>query len=98
MTDIRKQPYAFWLEDCIREMADIAPTSIAMQMIDANGRTYTCYWMCSEVELSIISSALKSDELMEWAKSHRDELAALLSEDFDEDEEDGLQESDTETD
>ena len=98
MSDIREQPYAQWLEDCLREMVEIAPTSIAMQMIGADGKPYTCYWRCSTVELAIIMAALRSDEVMEWAKMNRGELAALLSEDFDEDEDDGLQESDTETD
>lgn len=80
----------------MREMFDIDPVSIALQMRDANGQTYTCYWNCSRDDMACMIDALHDDALLEFLRVNKDMVKEILK--GEEDDEDGLCESDTETD
>ena len=80
----------------MRKMFDIDPTAIAMEMRDADGQTYTCYWNCSRDDRTIMIDAMRDDGLLEFFRVNRHELLDILN--GEEDDEDGLCESDTETD
>lgn len=80
----------------MREMFDIDPVSIALQMRDANGQTYTCYWNCSRDDMACMIDALHDDALLEFLRVNKDAVAEILN--GEEDDEDGLQDADTEAD
>lgn len=81
-------PYADWLEETIREMVEVSPESIALEMLTADGRLYTCYYNVSQDDRARMMSAMRDDDRMEWVFNNRDMiLEALNAEDEEEDEE-----------
>lgn len=95
-SDITTQPYSAWLESVLRELVDIDPMCIALEMRDADGVCYTCYWNTSADDRILMIDSMQDDAKMEWFKNHKDELIELLNDE--EDGDDGLCEADTETD
>lgn len=80
----------------MREMFDIDPTAIALEMRDANGQTYTCYWDCSRDDRACMIGAMQDDDMLEFLTVNKDAIAEILNgEDGDED---GLCEPDSEVD
>ncbi len=71
----------------MREMFDIDPVAVAMQMRDADGKTYTCYWNCSRDDRSCMVGAMEDDDLVEFFRAYKDDIAAILN--GEEDDEDG---------
>ena len=80
----------------MRELFDIDPTAIAMQMRDAEGQTYTCYWNCSTDDRACMADAMHDDGMFEFFRNNKEALREILDEE--EEDEDGLCEPDTEAD
>ena len=80
----------------MREMFDIDPVAIAMEMRDAKGQTYTCYWEVSRDDRACMIGAMQDDDLLDFLAVNKDVVAEILN--GEEDDEDGLQDADTETD
>lgn len=80
----------------MREMFDIDPVSIALQMRDSNGQTYTCYWNCSRDDMACMIDALHDDALLEFLRANKDMVKEILE--GEEEDGDGLCESDPEAD
>lgn len=94
--DYATKPYAQWVEDTMREMFDIDPVAIAMEMRDSAGQVFTCYWNCDRNDMACMIDSLKDDSIIEFLRTNRDVVNEILSgEDGDED---GLCETDTEAD
>lgn len=93
--DLSAAPYTPWLESVIKELYDVQPTSIMMLMRNEEGKTFSCYWNVSADDRAIMIDAMKYDGLSEWIRDNRDEINAILN---GEEDEDGLSETDTETD
>lgn len=91
MDNIADAPFAPWLESVIKELFDIMPKSVAMEMMDEDGKIYTCYWEVSANDRALMIDAMKDDERIEWLKCNRDLILDILNED--EDEEEGEDES-----
>lgn len=67
-----------------------------MEMRDANGQTYTCYWNCSRDDRACMIGGMKDDDMLDFIAVNADTILEILNgEDGDED---GLQDSDTEAD
>lgn len=96
MAEFETKPYAPWLESTFREMVDIDPVSIAMEMVDANGQLYTCYWNTSRDDRAQMMSAMQDDDLLDLIRNNKDVINEILS--GEEVDEDGLCETDIETD
>ena len=94
--DYADKPYAQWIEDTIQQLFDIDPTAIAMEMRDAAGQTYTCYWECSRDDRACMIGAMQDDDLLDFLAVNKDVVAEILN--GEEDGEDGLCEPDTEAD
>lgn len=77
-------PYVKWLEDIVREMVEIEPESIAMEMIGADDKTYTCYWETSADDRARMISAMQDDDRMEWVRENREAIKEILGEDGEE--------------
>lgn len=92
--EFSSKPYAQWLEDTVREMVDIDPVCVSMQMIDAEGKVYTCYWNCDRNDRAIMLDAMKDDDLIDLIRNNRELILDILNEEDD----DGLCEADTEAD
>ena len=78
--DYASKPCAEWLEDTGMEMFDIDPVSIALEMRDDDGKTYTCYWEVSADDRAIMIDSMKEDCMMEWVVAHKDEILRILNE------------------
>lgn len=93
--ELTKKPYATWLESVVRDLVDIDPVSISMQMRDAEGKVYTCYYNCSHDDRAVMEDALRQDGLFEWVRDNKEAIVEILNE---EDDADGIQETDSEAD
>lgn len=89
------KPYAGWLEGVVKDLFDINPSCISMQMRDITGKAFSCYWNCSADDHAVMVDAMKQDGMLEWVRLNRREILDILNE---EDADDGLCESDTEAD
>ena len=94
--ELAAKPYAHWVEDMVQELFNIDPDAISMQMRDADGQTYTCYWECSRDDRACMIGAMQDDDLLDFLAVNKDVVAEILN--GEEDDEDGLQGADTETD
>ena len=83
------------MESVIKELYDIQPTCVMMLMRSEEGKTFSCYWNVSADDRAIMIDAMNYDGLSEWIRDNRDEINAILN---GEEDEDGLSETDTETD
>ena len=72
------KPYAPWLESCFRELAEIDPVSIAMQMIDKDGKVYSCYFNTSANDRAIMIDGMREDDRFAWLHDNREEIVAIL--------------------
>ena len=81
----------------MRDMFEIDPVSIALQMRDNTGQTYTSYWQCSRDDLAIMADAIAEDKIISLLRDSRDTLREILDGEEEEDD-DGLCEPDTEAD
>lgn len=93
--DYTAKPYAQWIENTVQQMFGIEPVAIAMQMRDAKGETYTCYWDCSQDDRAIMVDAMLQDGFLTYIRQAKDEIRAILN---GEDESDELRDADSETD
>lgn len=94
--DLFEKPYARFVEKMVKDMFDINPTCISMQMRDAEGKTYTCYWETSPDDRAIMIDAMRDDAFFDWIENNRETIKEILEEEGDED--DGQCEADTEAD
>lgn len=96
MANIESSPFSGWLEGVVRDMYDIEPQCIEMAMRDSEGRVYTAYWQMDRNDRACILDAIRDDGIMAFIADNREDIKAILNGEGDE--EDGLCESDTETD
>lgn len=90
-------PYAEWLEDVIRDMVEMKPYCIAMQMITVEGDVNTCYYNVNMNDRDVMIGAMQDDNRMRWLKEHREEIMEILSDEWvddEDDEEDGENDGD----
>lgn len=78
-------PYAKWLEQTIQELFDICPVCIAMQMIDANGQPFTCYWDVTPNDRAIMIDAMREDAILDFLRNNRGTVNSILNGEEDED-------------
>ena len=86
MTDYQTKPYARWVEQMLTEMFEIDPTSIALEMRDEEGKTYTCYYNTSSNDRAIMIDAMQDDARLEWVRNNKEAILELLEEDEDDEE------------
>lgn len=80
MVDYANKPYAAWVDDTIIRMFDVDPVSIAMEMRDKNGMTYTCYWNTSQDDRSCMIGAMKEDWLLDFVRNNKELLREIVDE------------------
>ena len=85
MDEITNKPYAQWLEASIKELFDIEPVAISMQMLDAEGAAYTCYWNVAPNDRAIMMDALREDGYREYIRNNKEEIREIMDEDEGED-------------
>lgn len=86
MTDYQTKPYARWVEQMLTEMFEIDPESIALEMRDEEGKTYTCYYNTSSNDRAIMIDAMQDDAKLEWVRNNKEAILELLEEDEDDEE------------
>lgn len=85
LDEITNKPYAQWLEASIKELFDIEPVAISMQMLDADGAVYTCYWNVAPNDRAIMMDALREDGYREYIRNNKEEIREIMGEDEEED-------------
>ncbi len=73
----------------MREMFDIDPVAIAMEMRDAKSQTYTCYWECSRDDRACMIGAMQDDDLLDFLAVNKDVVAEILNGEEDGEDEQG---------
>lgn len=86
MTDITKEPYANWLENSLRILAELKPETIGIVSIMPDGSTGTHYYMADNRDRVTMVEAIMIDYLEELIRANVDGIRAILD---GEDEEDG---------
>ena len=84
-------PYAAWLEQTVQELFDICPVCIAMQMIDANGQAFTCYWNVNQNDRAVMVDSMREDGLLDTIRNNKDLINAILNGEEDDEAEGGEQ-------
>ena len=87
-------PYAEWLEQSIQELVNANPQAIAMEMVGEDGLVSTCYYNTSPNDRACMIDAMRDDARFEFIKGNRDEIRAILSDDWEDEEESESTESD----
>ena len=72
-------PYAKWLEETLKELYNLYPVSIAMQMIGADGNAYTCYWNVTPNDRAIMIDAMREDGVLDMIRSNKDLINDILN-------------------
>ena len=72
-------PYAAWLEQAVQELFDICPVCISMQMIDANGQPFICYWNVNPNDRAIMIDAMREDGILDFLRNNREMVNAILN-------------------
>ena len=80
MSDIRKEPYAEWLEGTLRELVDLHPTSIGVIVINEDSSTGTAYFNIRNRERWAMIQAILQDNLMDFIRVNADIIADILNE------------------
>lgn len=78
MNDIRKEPYAEWLEGTLRELVDLRPASIGMVTINEDGSTGTAYFNIRNRERWVMVQAIVQDNLIDFIKVNADAISEIL--------------------
>lgn len=63
----------------IRDLVDIDPTAIAIQMMDEDGEIYSCYYNMSPNIRAQLIAGMQDDDRMEWVKNNRDVIASIIA-------------------
>ena len=72
-------PYAKWLEDTLKELYNLYPVSISMQMIGADGNAYTCYSNVTPNDRAIMIDAMQEDGVFDMIRSNKDLVNEILN-------------------
>jgi acetyl esterase/lipase len=84
------------MEETVQHLFDIDPVAIAMQMRDATGQIYTCYWNVSRDDRACMIGGMQDDDMLDFIAANKDTILEILN--GEEDDEDGIQDADTEAD
>ena len=88
-------PYAEWLEQSIKELVNGNPVAIAMEMVSDDGLVSTCYYNTSPNDRACMIDAMRDDARFEFIRENRDEIRAILSDDYVDEEDDDVEEENT---
>ena len=83
-------PYAEWLEQSIKELVNGNPVAIAMEMVSEDGLVSTCYYNTSPNDRACMIDAMRDDARFEFIRENRDEIRAILLDDYVDDEDDEI--------
>lgn len=84
MSDITKEPYAAWLEDALREMVAMRPSTIGIITIMPDGSTGTRYFNADNRDRLIMCEAINIDYLEELIRVNADGIRQILDGEDDE--------------
>lgn len=84
MTDIKSLPYAGWLEDMIKSLAETEPENIAMAAKLRDGTVLTAYYMADMTDKVILAENIRMDAVFEMAKANARAIVEAAEEDEEE--------------
>ena len=85
--DIRKSPYAEWLENMLGDIMEYEPTQIGICMVLPSGAVATAYWgPVSHADKALMAYNMTLDSVMDVVTANaKDIVAASDEQDFEED-------------
>lgn len=78
MADIRREPYAEWLEGMLREMVGLHPTSILIATINEDDSTGTAYFNTGIEDRWLMVGSILLDLLVNWMRRNADTIQEIL--------------------
>ena len=94
--DVKKLPFAEWLEECIRTLAGAEPTVISIAAILKGGKVYTAYYRASIQDQLILAENIRLDATYEMIKANADTIVSAAEEIQEEEEDDDADAADHE--
>lgn len=86
--DIRKEPYAQWLEETLQSLAESKPQTIGMVAIMPDGTTGTTYYNMDNRDRLVMCEAIMIDYFEQFIRVNADYIKSILNgEEPDEEEE-----------
>lgn len=85
MKDVKELPYAGWLEECIRRLADMDAETIAMAAILPGGECFTAYFNASLQDKLIMAGNIHMDVMLDMTKVNAREILRAAEEQEEED-------------
>lgn len=79
MTDIRKEPYAEWLEATLRSMVESKPQTIGMVAIMPDGTTGTTYYNMDNRDRLVMVESIMIDYFEQFIRANADYIKAILN-------------------
>ena len=84
MADIRREPYAEWLEEALRDLVGLRPVSIGLVVLLPDGTTGTNYWQADGADRWAMIRSIAQDCLVDWVRVNADKIQEILNGEEDE--------------
>lgn len=76
--DLNKIPYARWLEDGLRMIAESGADKLCLVAMDKDGTTYTGYWNLCAADKAVVAYHIQTDAMWDTLEANRDRLQAIM--------------------
>lgn len=80
MEDITKQPYAVWLEESLKVIADENPACICFAATSPDGTTFTGYYNADATDKAVFAHHIQSDVVMDIIRNNAEKIKEILGE------------------
>lgn len=80
MVDITKQPYAQWLEESLRVIAEFGPACLCIAATSPYGETFTGCYNADATDKAVFAHHIKSDVTMDIIRENIETIKRMLEE------------------
>jgi hypothetical protein len=80
MADITKQPYAQWLEESLRVIAEFGPVCLCIAATSPDGETFTGYYNSDATDKAVFAHHIQSDVTMDIIRENIETIKRMLEE------------------
>lgn len=80
MADITKQPYAQWLEESLRVIAEFGPACLCIAATSPDGETFTGYYNSDATDKAVFAHHIQSDVTMDIIRENIETIKRMLEE------------------
>ena len=77
---LESKAWASWLENCVKELFEIDPVAIGVEMVDDGGSVYTCYYNTSANDRALMIGGMRDDDMTDWVRNNREYIKEIIAE------------------